>query len=182
MTGVTVKFQREKQRLVRLRNELEYLANHKGRVGWVDPTKMHPVEEGQKVPVSMATIARTMNYGREAGVASNGRAYPAIPARPFMKITFDQRSDDLKRIINMQFARLLRGKIDGKQLIDSSCLNWSSFLRKTIRTSSNFTPLSRLTVASRKRRNKTLSRKRANTPLIDTGALIESIGYEVVSK
>lgn len=51
-------------------------------------------------PVSLAMVARTLNYGREAGCTVSGHRYPAIPPRPFMDLAsanFAKKADAILR-------------------------------------------------------------------------------------
>ncbi|MBP5447563.1 MAG: hypothetical protein J6X95_05615, partial [Treponema sp.] len=73
------------------------------KIGWIDgngsgekanENRLFREATGQPtnalgVPYSLAGIARTLNFGREAGVTAEGRKYTAIPARPFITFAMD---------------------------------------------------------------------------------------------
>jgi hypothetical protein len=181
MAGVMVKKGLDMDRLRKLKGDLEYLNQHTAKIGWVDSAKVHKAEDGA-APVTLAMIARTLNYGRQAGVAGSGRKYPAIPARPFMELTFQKHKAALDKNINRLFGMLVSGKNTGHGLVLQAAEFWKSKIRATMLDSSLYEPLSTKTVENRKRRNRSLRSKQANKPLVDTGALIGSLDVEVAGK
>ena len=102
MSGVTVK--RDRKSLERFISELKSLQSKRVMVGWASGV-MHPGNPGEQ-PVSMATVARVVNYGRPAGIGKNGKPYPAIPARPFMSLAFDRHLDGFRQMINRFYVQL----------------------------------------------------------------------------
>lgn len=182
MAGVTIKNGIQRKKLESLKSELEYLNSHTVKVGWVDPTEMHKPANPKEQPRSMAMVARTLNYGREAGTTSNGKRYPAIPARPFMDLTFRKNRRKLEETVNGLYSMLANGKTTGKKLVTIAAEFWMGKIRDTMDNSAQFIALSPATIAARKRRNRSLRSISADKPLIDTGALKESIDFEVTPR
>jgi hypothetical protein len=182
MSGFAVSLSREgKGNLERIVRDLQELQSKEVRVGWTGD-KFHPVTESGKPPMTLSRLARVLHYGREAGVTADGKAYPAIPPRPFMDVAVQQHLPKLRTTSKILLKRLLSGKISAHQMVTSLGEYWVGRVRDSMRDSSQYKALAASTIARRKARVKSLASKNANKPLIDTGTLVGSLASEVVQK
>lgn len=120
-------------------------------------------------PVSLALIARTLNYGREAGETLGGTRYPAIPARPFMDLAERNFRKKLPRMMKAWLPALLSGKMTRREFEE----RLGSYMVGEIRTAmteGQWAPLSAYTLKNR--------RHGGSRPLVDTGTLRASVSYE----
>lgn len=117
---------------------------------------------------SRALIAATLNYGRQAGTTLEGRSYPAIPARPFMKFA----QEIFKRVFPKELRRIMPLYLSGVVTIDAVMKSIGerakNSVQEAIRTG-DYVPLS----------GKTIKAKGSSTPLIDTGKMVESVSFEI---
>lgn len=123
------------------------------------------------VPVSQALIARTLNYGREAGRTLGGRKYPAIPARPFMDVAKEKFGAVYPRLLKAYLPRVLSGTMGVEEFGKLVAVRVKDSVVEAIRDSGRYAPLSPVTVKSR--------RHGGDTPLVDTGAMVNSVTFEV---
>lgn len=119
-------------------------------------------------PASRALIARTLNYGRQAGTTAEGRSYPEIPARPFM--------DFAKEIFDRVFPKLMRrympGYLAGVVSVDDFLAVIGSRAKAAVQeaiTNGDYAPLSPKTIAA----------KGSSVPLIDTGTMLRTVTFEI---
>ncbi len=111
-------------------------------------------EDGQQV-IDVAVI-------NELGATtSNG---VKIPARPFLRVPFDENLKKYKSIIDRQFKLIIEGKQSVKPFLDALGIVSETDVKKRFR-SGPWVPNSPVTV----------SKKKSSRPLIDTGQLINSI-------
>lgn len=167
---------------------LEELANKQVRVGWIDGNgtarkaydnmvsrkKTGNPTPSLKAPVSNALIARTLNYGREAGVTAEGRHYPEIPARPFMTVANEGFEKIKDRILKRYVPMVISGKMTVDQLANEFGKWYMDEVTKAIRDSSKYQVLSEKTLEARRHHGRPSS-----VPLIDTHQLIDSVSFEV---
>lgn len=149
-------------------------------VGWVDGSKAHQKalsslnaknKKGEakfKHDTSLALIAATLNYGRDAKSGKGG--YPAIPARPFMDVLVNDHSDKIRNIFSLCMNDLVTGKITLQAAKDKIGVVALGQLRVAMGDSSKYEKLSPATL--RRRVN-----KEGAKPLIDTGTLRNSSDY-----
>lgn len=165
--------------LSRLILGLRELQARKVRIGWA-AGDMHPSDDG-KTPVSLATIARTVNFGRPEGVTATGVRYPAIPPRNFMQLTMQRNSDELKSLVNNLFVALQSGKINAEQFLKMCGVFWVSKIRETMEDSPAFVALSDATIKARKKRHPGMDELQASRPLLETRTLQRSLAAKVVN-
>lgn len=151
-------------------------------VGWIDGNGSASVALGNllfrratgkatpasRLPATQALIARTLNYGRESGVTAEGRRYPAIPARPFMSVAREIFARKFQKIRAKLLPRVLSGKMTVEAFAEQVAIRMKDAVVEAIRTGT-YAPLSPATVA----------RKGSAVPLIDTGATVNSVTFEV---
>lgn len=92
-----------------------------------------------------------------------------IPARSFMRSTFDQKHDSFVMDIGDDFDHLLEGRITAKNLLDRAGQRIERAIKEQIESITE-PPLSPLTIAA----------KRSSKPLEDIGDLKRHITYKVV--
>lgn len=122
-------------------------------------------------PVSQALIARTLNYGREAGMTLGGRKYPAIPARPFMDVAKEKFGAVYPRLLKACLPRVLSGAMGVEEFGKLVAVRVKDSVVEAIRDSGRYAPLSPATLKNR--------RHGGDTPLVDTGAMVNSVTFEV---
>lgn len=163
---------------------LRDLAAGKLLVGWPDGNKtaFYATENREyrkktgnrtpsiKKPVSLALIARTLNYGREPGVTLEGHAYGPIPARPFMNLAAEKLKKDMPKLLKKHLPALFSGRMTYDQFMAYLGQRALDELKKSMREG-NWKPLSPVTLQRR--------RHGGDTPLIDTGTLINSASFEI---
>lgn len=168
--------------LSRMRETLRRLERIEISVGWIDGNGSASVALGNllfrratgeatpasRLPATQALIARTLNYGREAGVTAEGRRYPAIPARPFMSVAREIFARKFPKIRAKLLPRVLSGRMSVEAFAEQVAIRMKDAVVEAIRTGT-YAPLSPATVA----------RKGSAVPLIDTGATVNSVTFEV---
>lgn len=174
-----VRVSSNRESLSRLLLELRELQSRKVFIGWA-AGDMHPGDDG-KMPVSLAQIARTVNFGRPEGVTATGVRYPAIPPRNFMQLTMQRHSDELKSLINNLFVALHSGKINSEQFVKMCGVFWVSKIRETMEDSPAFRELRKTTIQARKRRHPGMDELQASRPLLETRTLQRSLASKVVN-
>lgn len=151
-------------------------------VGWIDgngtarkayANLMKKMETGkdQKAlgkPASIALIARTLNYGRLAGTTADGRKYPEIPARPFMKFAAEIWEREFPKILGRMMPSYLRGGMSIDGVLKTLGERARNAVQKAIREG-DYAPLS----------PRTIKAKGSSTPLIDTGLMVNSVTFEI---
>lgn len=166
------------------KTSLTFLKNSTIKVGWPDGNLTADVAyqhlmikkatgENQpsiKKPVSMALIARTLNYGREPGVTAEGRKYGRIPARPFMKLAEENFRKLLPKLFKAYIPDVIAGKMTQQQMMEAVGSRMAGEVKDAMLNGS-WEPLSPRTVKAR--------RHGGNKPLFDTGTLVASVSFQV---
>lgn len=151
-------------------------------VGWIDGNgtarkayanlmKKMKTGKDQKAlgkPASIALIARTLNYGRLAGTTAEGRKYPEIPARPFMKFA----AEIFERVFPKEMRRVMPMYLSGTLSVDGVLKSIGERAKESVQEAirtGDYAPLSERTIAA----------KGSSTPLIDTGKMVESVSFEI---
>lgn len=126
-------------------------------VGYPGDGPMH--ESGQ---FTVATLA----IAHEFGVPDNN-----LPARPFMRQTWETNREDVKAKQRLAFGMALRGRWAPRVALARLGLDYEDKIRATIDTG-NFAPLS----------PRTIKRKKSTALLIDTGDLRRRVVSKVVTR
>lgn len=169
----------------KIKETLEWLQTLKFNVGWPDgnntAVKAHQNlrrkkktgknQPSLKKPVSLALIARTLNYGREPGVTAEGVKYGRIPARPFMKVAVEIAAKIFPKILQRSVPMLMSGMMTRESFKTYIGQRLRDCVVDAMRKSEAYTPLAQSTIKQR--------RKHSNVPLIDTGELLNSVSFEV---
>lgn len=91
-----------------------------------------------------------------------------IPARPFIRQTFEKSQGKLRSLANTLLGKIAVGEITKKQALDIMGDRFASMIRQAIENS-EFEPNAPGTIA----------KKGSDKPLVDTGAMQRSISHEV---
>lgn len=119
-------------------------------------------------PVSVALIARTLNFGREPGVTAEGRRYGRIPPRPFMTFAAEIWEREFPKILKRYIPAVLSGGMTVDALLNVIGERARNAVQKAIREG-KYAPLSPKTIAA----------KGSSVPLIDTGRMVDSVTFEI---
>ena len=164
--------------------ELKKLGKMSVRAGWVDgnvtaaEAYAHLMEKkatGKDQPalgrpVSIALIARTLNYGREPGQTISGHKYGRIPARPFMQLAEKKMAENMPKILKAYLPELLSGKMSKTAFLEMLGSRMAGEIKDAM-TNGQWAPLSPKTIKRR--------RHGGSQPLIDTGTLRASVSFEI---
>ena len=101
--------------------------------------------------------------------AQNEFGTKIIPARPFMRTSFDENIGKIQKIITIQYGKVLDGKQDAELALLGVGLFVSGLIKLKIRSIQS-PPLSRRTIEA----------KGSSKPLIDFGQMIQSVREKVV--
>lgn len=110
---------------------------------------------------TLATVAKTLCHGR-----AKGAKYPAIPARDFVKVMEESHSAPILKVAAKA--------VTGGASLAAVGVAAKGALQRAIRDSDRYEPLAPSTVARR--------RGGSSRPLIDTGTLVNSVGYDIKAK
>ena len=94
-----------------------------------------------------------------------------IPSRPFLRSTFDAKKTEWNALLSRMALGVLRGKLTVEQALGLLGQRASADVKLRITTGNNFVPNAPRTIAA----------KGSSRPLIDTGRLVNSISYQVVT-
>ncbi len=114
-------------------------------------------------PVSLALIARTLNYGREPGRTLGGVAYGRIPPRPFMELAKKRVGEKAGEILAAYLPEVLSGRMTERRLMVRLGEMAAGEVKRAM-TEGKWEPL----------------KYRKGTPLVDTGRLRSSVSFEIV--
>lgn len=176
------------EQLISRFNKLAELEKKEVLVGWIDgnntariayenlQTRKKTGKPTKSIgkPASNALIARTLNYGREAGSTANGKSYPKIHARPFMTYAKENFEKLREKILARNVPLVMEGKMTAEQFAKFIGKAYADEITRAIRDSSKYPPLSASTLKARRRHGSTSS-----VPLIDTHQLVDSVSFEV---
>lgn len=168
--------------------KLAELESKQIRVGWIDGNntarkayenlqkrkKTGKPTKAIKAPASNALIARTLNYGRKEGTTAEGRSYPEIVARPFMKFAEENFRKIYGRILSRYTPLVLSGRLNPEKLAEIIAIAYRDEITKAIRDSSKYPSPSAKTLKARRRHG-----SMSAVPLIDTHQLVDSVSFEV---
>lgn len=145
----------------RIKEEVEKMAGSYVIIGFPETAKTKDQTKGnrhKKGGLSMAEIAAENEFGTKY-----------IPARSFMRTTFDENRDNVNRIIDKEYDKILEGKRTVQFSLQAIGIYYEGLIRKKIRDI-HFPPNSPRTIAL----------KGSSKPLIDFGQMIAAIQHKVV--
>lgn len=165
------------------------------RAGWIDGARTLS-------GTPFAVIARALCYGREAGTTRKGYRYPAIPARNFIRGYNNDFAKDTEReagrTLHLVFTKGAEYQADLTRMLASVGAVAAGGLRQAI-VRDRYKPNARSTVLAWAKRHSGSTRqmRAANKlqgdqrflafsgmkkELVDTGAMVQHITYDVVKK
>lgn len=134
---------------------------------------------------SLATIAKTLCYGREGGRTKSGREYGRIPARNFVRVLGEKHSRLIHRAVADQVIKKgADGNVDMVFIADKA----KGQLQRAIKDSNEYAPNSAFTKLGGWMANPVNKKpfyaepKKSERPLIDTGTLVNSVSFEIKSR
>jgi len=92
-----------------------------------------------------------------------------IPARPFMRTSFDENRDKITSFVQKNYDKILEGKITTKQALGLIGLAMVGLIQKKIRS-----------IVTPPNSPRTIEIKKSSKPLIDFGQMIQSVREKVV--
>lgn len=131
---------------------------------------------------SLATIAKTMCYGREGGTTKSGRKYGRIPARNFVEVLKEKHSKVIYRAVADQVIKKgADGNVDMVFIADKA----KGQLQRSIKDSNEYAPNAPFTINGGWMANPKNGKpfyaepKGSERPLWNTGTLIRSVDFEI---
>lgn len=92
-----------------------------------------------------------------------------IPARPFMRTSFDENFTKITKLINLQYLAVQDGKKDSEQALNAVGVVMVGLIQQKIRA-----------IVSPPNSPRTIEMKGSSKPLIDFGQMIQSVTFKVV--
>lgn len=141
--------------------ETEKLAKSYVIVGYPASVKTKTQSKGDRTKkggMSMAEIAAANEYGTKT-----------IPARPFFRTALDENRDQINRVIEGEYNKIIEGKRKVQFSLNAIGVYVTQLIQKKIRMI-HFPPNSQ----------RTIKIKKSSKPLIDFGQMISSIQHKVV--
>lgn len=130
-------------------------------VGFQEGEKTKKQQKGsrtKKSGLSLAEIAASNEFGTRS-----------IPARPFMRTSFDENLPKINQAIRSQYVKILDGKSTTKKSLGLIGLLMVSLIQEKIRA-----------IHSPPNSARTIAIKKSSKPLIDFGQMIQSVREKVV--
>lgn len=115
------------------------------------------------------------NRRKEAGksmpqiAAENEFGTKTIPARPFMRTSFDENRDLLVQVIDSEYDKVLDGTSTTRKSLNAIGLLGVDLIQQKIRA-----------IYHPPNSPRTIARKKSSKPLIDFGQMIQSVRHKVV--
>lgn len=113
--------------------------------------------------------------GANAGIAAiheYGAPRAGIPARPFLRQTFERAHAELIALQTRVYRAVLGKRMDGVTALGLIGAWAAGQVKETITSHGEFVPLDPATIEA----------KGSSRPLVDTGQLVGSITYEIVNR
>ncbi len=169
-------------KLENLISKLSEIDSKKVKYGIFGAKAMMPASDGGRITIGK--LARIMEQGRtyrlkgsvsifsklsgETRVLDKGTLIH-IPARPFFTYANIQIKKDFNKVFKIQFKLLMNNKNSANNMLNQLGKFASETVKDTMRNRALYAPLSDLQIW----------KKGNDTPLIDTGLLLNSVSYEV---
>lgn len=139
---------------------------------------------GQKA-ASLATIAKTLCYGREGGHTKGGREYGRIPARNFVDVLKNKHSRPIQRVVADE---VIKKGGDGNVDMDKIGVIAKGQLQRSMKDANEYAPNAPFTINGGWMANPKNGKpfyaepKESGIPLFNTGTLVNSVDFEIKSK
>lgn len=143
------------------------------------------VGPGQQA-ASLATIAKTLCYGREGGTTKGGHEYGRIPARNFVKVFDEKKRKPLDRFI----ANAVIGDGKTNATVDMGAIGVvaKGQLQRAMKDSNEYAKNAPITINGgwmadpKTKKPFYVEPKGSERPLWNTGTLINSVDFEIKAK
>ena len=142
------------------------------------------VGPGQQA-ASLATIAKTLCYGREGGTTKSGHKYGRIPPRDFVRVLNEKHMRPLNRAIADQVIK--QGESDNVNF-DFVGVMAKGQLQRAMKDSNEYAPNAPITIHGgwmadpKTKKPFYVEPKNSERPLWNSGTLIRSVDFEVKDK
>lgn len=156
------------RRTVQYDNLMNLTRTRKGYVKVGFPTD-GDIAFGDRVGSEHAPVNDMADLAMIAAVHEYGRSDGTIPARPFMRPSFDQNIDKLHALRERLWVEYLNGHITNEQAFGLMGEFLVAKIKNTIRR-----------IREPALAPATIARKHSSKPLIDTGQMLNSVQYKVV--
>ena len=132
---------------------------------------------------SLATIAKTLCYGREGGHTKEGKEYGRIPARDFVRVLKEKHWRPLNRAVATKVIDISNTSPD----VDMNFIGVvaKGQLQRAIKDSNEYAPNAPFTINGGWMANPKNGKpfyaepKESGRPLINTGTLVNSVDFEI---
>ena len=134
---------------------------------------------------SLATIAKTLCYGREGGHTKEGKEYGRIPARNFVEVLKNKHSRPIQRVVADE---VIKKGADGNVNMDAIGVVARGQLQRSIKDSNEYAPNAPFTINGGWMTNPKNGKpfyaegKGSSRPLWDSGTLYKSVDFEIKAK
>lgn len=134
---------------------------------------------------SLATIAKTLCYGREGGHTKEGKEYGRIPARNFVEVLKNKHSRPIQRVVADE---VIKKGGDGNVDMDKIGVIAKGQLQRSIKDSNEYAPNAPFTINGGWMANPKNGKpfyaepKESGRPLINTGTLVNSVDFEIKAR
>lgn len=134
---------------------------------------------------SLATIAKTLCYGREGGHTKAGKEYGRIPARNFVEVLKNKHSRPIQRVVADE---VIKKGGDGNVDMDKIGVIAKGQLQRSMKDANEYTPNAPFTINGGWMANPKNGKpfyaegKGSSRPLWDSGKLYKSVDFEVKAK
>lgn len=142
-----------------------------------------PPKDGKQTDITLAGLAAIQEYGTQIQVTAKMRGFLSangldlsqstqtitIPARPFMRQTFDENESMIFRMVDEKDRLVMEGKTTRKAALNEIGQTHRQQIQKAMSTQGKF----------KANHPYTVDKKGSSMPLIDTGGLRQAIDYEV---
>ena len=151
-------------------------------LGWEEIERQLRIFEGASVLVGFQEGSKTKVQTKRDRQKEGGKSMPQIaaenefgtnkiPARPFMRTSFDENIANINKLITIQYKKVQDGKEDANQALTKIGVIMVGLIQQKIRS-----------IVSPPNSPRTIAIKRSSKPLIDFGQMIQSVREKVVLK
>lgn len=144
----------------KIQNELRAFEKASVLVGFQEGSVTKTEVKGQrekKGGLNMPEIASANEFGTKT-----------IPARPFMRTSFDENYQRIVKLINLQYDQITDGKNSAEKSLNAIGIVMVGLIQQKIRA-----------IVSPPNSPRTIAIKGSSKPLIDFGQMIQSVTYKV---
>lgn len=159
----TISFSDKKNAQKKLEKELALIDNSYVLVGFQEGSQTKTENKNNRTKkggFSMPQIAGANEFGTEN-----------IPARPFMRPSFDENITSIEKVISKQYVRIQNGETTVSKALGLIGLYMTDLVQKKI-----------LSIHTPPNSPRTIAIKKSSKPLIDFGQMFDSVTHKTVIK